>query len=416
MRRFYQSISLTFLIVISAVTFGAAMDDTSTEAERPSVIIENNVLYRNCLVGIRIQGTTPVALRGCRIHSNGMAGIAVDREAKVTVVGCDVSKNGTGGINVGEAEFTMVGDDTMPGNKVAKSGKTRSQGETDGLAVKILNNKIYMNNEGGIRSIPRNHTKVNLVVVGNDIYGNKKGGLRVENNTKLRAKGNDIYENGTLGIASMQSVVAPELDIYQNSVRFNGGPGIHVINGRTGNIGIRNNWVYNNQRSGIACGLVDDPDSELLDLKIINNTIVSNGSGGQGAGIRNDGEGKVIILNNVVAYNYVTGIMTKGCENYSHNLLFENGFVGEGTHSAGIAVDWAEAMQYAGCMAGGKGDLMGDPLFFNPDKYNFSLGGESPAIDAGSTASIYNDVSFPPSKGGDRNDMGATGGPYAIQK
>ncbi|MBW1858679.1 MAG: hypothetical protein JRI70_01065, partial [Deltaproteobacteria bacterium] len=65
MRRFYQSISLTFLIVISAVTFGAAMDDTSTEAERPSVIIENNVLYRNCLVGIRIQGTTPVALRGC---------------------------------------------------------------------------------------------------------------------------------------------------------------------------------------------------------------------------------------------------------------------------------------------------------------------------------------------------------------
>jgi hypothetical protein len=206
------------------------------------------------------------------------------------------------------------------------------------------------------------------------------------------------------------------LDIYQNNIRFNGGPGIHVINGRSGNIGIRNNWVYNNQRSGIACGLVDDPGSELLDVEIINNTVVSNGSGGQGAGIRNDGSGKVVILNNVVAYNYVTGIMTRGCEDYSHNLLFQNGFVGEGSHSAGIAVDWAEAMQYAGCMSAGKGDLMTDPLFINPDKYNFNLRRESPAVDAGSDEAVYKDVSFPPSRGESRNDMGATGGPYAVER
>ena len=416
MRRFWAHISLTIVILISTAPLGVATDDVSAEMGRPTVIMENNVLYRNCLVGIRIQGSTPVAVRGCNIHSNGMAGIAVDREAKVSVIGCDVSKNGTGGINVGEAEFTTVEDATVPKDRGAGLGKAGSREETDGLIMQILNSRIYMNSEGGIRSIPRNHGKVDLLVVGNDIYGNKKGGLRVENNTKLRAKGNDIYKNGALGIASIQSVVAPELDIYQNSVRFNGGPGIHVINGRTGGIGIRNNWVYNNQRSGIACGLVDDPDSELLDIEIINNTIVSNGSGGQGAGIRNDSNGRVIILNNVVAYNYVTGIMTKGCEDYSHNLLFENGFVGEGTQSAGIAVDWAEAMQYAGCMSGGKGDLMTDPLFANPDKYNFDLRGESPGVDAGSTTAVYNDVSFPPSKGESRNDMGATGGPYAIQK
>lgn len=416
MRRFWPWISLTILILIATAPFCVAMDDTSAEMGRASVIIENNELSRNCLVGVRIQGSTPITVRRCSIHSNGMAGVAVDREAKVTVIGCDVSKNGTGGINVGEAEFTTLDDVALSKDKGDRSGKSGGREETDGLMMWILNNEIYMNNEGGIRSIPRNRSKVSLVVVGNDIYKNRKGGLRVENDTKLSAEGNDVYENGTLGIASMQSVTPPELDIYQNSVRFNGGPGIHVINGRTGDIGIRNNWVYNNHRSGIACGLVENPDSELLDIKIVNNTIVSNGSGGQGAGIRNDSNGKVIILNNVVAYNYVTGIMTKGCEDYSYNLLFENGFMGEETHGVGLAVDWAEAMQYAGCMAAGKGDLMGDPLFVNPDKYNFDLQGESPAIDAGSATDIYNDVSFPPSRGTSRNDMGATGGPYAIEK
>jgi hypothetical protein len=82
----------------------------------------------------------------------------------------------------------------------------------------------------------------------------------------------------------------------------------------------------------------------------------------------------------------------------------------------GIAVDWSEAMQYAGCMSGGKGDLMTDPLFVNPDKYDFDLRGESPAVDAGSTTNVYNDVIFPPSQGTSRNDIGATGGPYAIGK
>ncbi|MBW1858620.1 MAG: right-handed parallel beta-helix repeat-containing protein [Deltaproteobacteria bacterium] len=415
-KRFCLSMSLAVVFLVGTVSFCAAADDAPADTGRYSVIIENNVLYQNCLVGVRIQGTTPVEIRRCKIYSNGMAGIAVDREAKVTVTGCDVSRNGTGGINVGKAEFTTLENNTIPISKVASSSEKRSQRETDGIAVKILNNKIYMNNEGGIRSIPRNHSKVDLLVVGNDIYENRKGGLRVENSTKLRAKGNDIHKNGTLGIASLQSHVPPELDIYQNSVRFNGGPGIHVINGLTGDMGIRNNWVYNNHRSGIACGLVDDPTTKLLDIEIINNTIVSNGSGGQGAGIRNDSKGKVTILNNVVAYNYVTGIMTRGCEDYSYNLLFENGYVGQEIQDVGIGVDWAKALQYAGCMEGGKGDFIGDPLFVNPDTYNFNLRSESPAVDAGSTTSIYNDVSFPPSKGGDRNDMGATGGPYAIQK
>ncbi|PLX47111.1 MAG: hypothetical protein C0612_11205, partial [Desulfobulbaceae bacterium] len=59
------------------------------------------------------------------------------------------------------------------------------------------------------------------------------------------------------------------------------------------------------------------------------------------------------------------------------------------------------------CPGREKGDLIGDPLFVDPGNYNFYLQDKSPAIGAGKD--VYQDSntsSF-------RNDMGATGGPYA---
>jgi hypothetical protein len=410
MCRFYRSIGFIIVVLLSTVVLYSGMEDTSAYAGPPSVVIEDNEIDQNSLVGIRIRGSTPVAINRCKIHSNGMGGIAPQREAQVTVTGCDITRNGDGGINIGEAAPTSAEDQI-------------AQSEEGGRAtrVQVIRNRIHNNDEGGIRSMPRPESGVDLSVVGNEIYKNKKGGVRIENDTKLTAKGNNIYQNGTLGIVALESVIPPEMDIYQNNVSFNGGAGIHIITGITGDIGIRNNWVYNNHRSGIACGLVGDPTSRELKVDIINNTIVSNGSDGQGAGIRNDSDGDVVILNNVVAFNNVSGIMTKVCGGYAHNLLFANGYVG----TVGVArvadeietqVNLSETLQYAGCMKKGKKDLIEDPLFVDPDNYNFDLRAESPGIDAGQDAAAYDDITFPPSKGTKRNDMGATGGPYAIQK
>jgi hypothetical protein len=276
-----------------------------------------------------------------------------------------------------------------------------------------VNNRVYGNDQGGIRSMPQGHRKVDLTIIENSIYRNRKAGIRVENNTKLTAKGNEIFKNGTVGIVSHESIVPPELDIYQNSVSFNHGPGIHVLNGITGYIGIRNNWVYNNERSGILCGLWSNPDDEQLNVKIINNTIVSNGRSGQGAGIINDSNGKAIIINNIIAYNYVTGIRVGACKGYSYNLLFANGDVANCCDDVHSAPYWIESLQLGGCGERAKGDLVCDPLFVDPDNYNFFLQDASPAIDGGKNMSIYEDASLPPSKGTKRNDMGATGGPYA---
>ena len=399
-------------ILICMVTHVSAIEDMPTKKGHDTVIIEDNELYQNNFSGINIRGDIPVTIKTCQIYSNGRAGINIDRQAQVTVSGCNVFQNGRGGINVREASHTTIEGSRIYMNNRAGVRIWRSRERaTHPSDVRISNNRVYMNGEAGVRSMPQRETKVDLAVVENKIYQNKHAGLRVENNTKLTARGNEIYDNRMAGIISHVSGTPPSLDVYQNRVSFNSGPGIHVVNGITGHIGIRNNWVFNNQSSGILCGLWSNPTSKALNVKIINNTVVSNGSSGQGAGIRNDSKGKAFIMNNIVAYNYVTGIRTRRCKDYSFNLLFANGDVGNCCQDPDSAPYWLEKTQFAGCPGRGKGDIICDPLFVDPDNYNFYLQDESPAIDAGH---VYNESSLPASKGKTRNDMGATGGPYAF--
>ena len=59
----------------------------------------------------------------------------------------------------------------------------------------------------------------------------------------------------------------------------------------------------------------------------------------------------------------------------------------------------------------GTGNIDEDPLFAGADDYLLSPG--SPCIDAGDPEPSCHDLCFPPSKSGERNDMGAYGGPDA---
>jgi hypothetical protein len=270
-----------------------------------------------------------------------------------------------------------------------------------------------MNGTAGVDSISRHESSVDLALIGNVIYKNAMAGLNTMAVSRLTARGNRICSNGAAGILSSETAVPPQLDIYQNTVSFNGGAGIYIQNGINGSLGIRNNWIFNNLYSGIVCGLVENPANKETAIEIINNTIVSNGSDERGAGIWNEGRGKVVMRNNIVAYNYTTGIRPSRCRGYSHNLVFANGDLPGGGEDADPLPAWVENRQFGGCPGAGKGGLIVDPLFVDPDNYEFSLQDGSPAIDAGDSKAIYHDLSCDPSKGTDRNDMGATGGPYA---
>jgi len=402
-------------VVVSLVCPGMAMGDMPVAGTRHFLIIEDNTLYQNSLAGVRIRGTTPVTITRSKIYSNGRAGVFADRDSQVIVTGCDVYANGRAGINIEKALSTTVKNCRIYRNKLAGIRVLAGgEEETGATEVRVADSRIYGNEQAGIRSMPGYDGRVDLSMVGNHVYQNKQAGIRVENNTQLTAQANKIHDNGTAGIISYESVIPPRLDIYQNRICFNRAAGIHVVNGIGGSVGIRNNWIFNNLRSGIACGLWSEPNIEQLNIEIINNTLVSNGSSDQGAGIRNDGNGRVLIMNNIVAYNYVTGIRAKGCKGYSYNLVFANGDIGRCCDDPRSAPYWIERFQYQGCPERGEKGLICDPLFVNPDHYDFRLQDGSPAIDAGKDIDIYNDRSFPPSKGTRRNDMGATGGSYAV--
>ncbi|RLB79081.1 MAG: hypothetical protein DRH24_13460 [Deltaproteobacteria bacterium] len=394
-----------------------AEEDIQSKIEHNVIIIEDNELYQNNLAGIRIRGSLPLTIKTCKIYSNGGAGIAITRQAQVMVTRCNVFRNEKAGINIDDAIRATIENCRIYKNRTAGIDICRTKEKERHISeINIANNKIYINNQAGVRSMLQSDGEVDLAITWNDIYKNKKAGVRVKNNTRLVARGNQIYDNGTGGIISLESAIPPKLDIYQNKLSFNGGPGIHVINGITGLIGIRNNWIFNNQRSGIVCGLWSNPTNELLNVEIMNNTIVSNGSDDQGAGIRNDSDGKAGITNNIIAYNFATGIKTKGCRGYSYNLLYANGDAVICRDDSASASKMFEREQFAGCSGKGKGNLIGDPLFVDLDNYNFCLQNESPAIDSGENVPIFDDTSFPPSRGKKRNDIGATGGPYAIKR
>ena len=382
----------------------AALESAPAGRGPGQILIEDNELYLNNRSGLRIRGTQPVTIRKSSIHSNGGAGIILERQADVTAVECKVFDNSEAGINIDEASRMVIKNSRVYRNMLGGVRILGKGGEEPPLLeVKIVDSRIYMNDRGGIRSMPQAEKKVDLTVTGSDIYRNKEAGIRVENTTRLTAMDNRIYKNGGSGIFSQLSAIPPVLDIYRNRVSFNQESGINIIDGITGAIGIRNNWIYNNHRSGIMFGFPDQSTGKLVNAKIINNTIVSNGGGGEGGGIRNESLGTVEIMNNIIAYNYNAGIITKHCRGYSFNLYYANGDSGNCCDDPYRAPFWVERRQISGCLARGRGDLITDPLFVNPDKYDFRLQDKSPALGAGHISSPDDDIS---STG---HDIGATG-------
>lgn len=391
-----------------AQTGSMTMEDVPGKRGPGSIIIEDNEIYQNNLVGIRIRGSLPVTIKKCQIYSNGETGIRFDTQAQAVVSGSSIFQNGRTGMQILESDRITIENNRIYKHPLAGVRILGSiENEKHKLLVRIAGNRIYLNQRAGIRAMPRPVGKIDLAVVGNSIYQNETAGVRVENNTRLTAEGNQIHDNGGAGIIAHESVIPPELDIYRNRISFNNGEGIQIVNGITGRIGISNNWIYGNYLSGIGVGLFHSPISKLDNIKIMNNTIVSNGSSYEGSGIRSDSKGKVIIMNNIVAYNYQTGIRTEDCGGYSYNLLYANGETGNCCADPGSAPFRIEWEQYAGCPGRKKGDLIGNPLFVDPDNYNFYLQDKSPAIGAGKDVYQDSNTSFY------RNDMGATGGPYA---
>jgi hypothetical protein len=169
--------------------------------------------------------------------------------------------------------------------------------------------------------------------------------------------------------------------------------------------------------------------------KFYNNLVINNRGGEDygGAGIWITGnrpnDHLVEVVNNTVAYNATRGPMTGSGGGTGGGLLvlsvkpiLRNNIFWGNTQAYGPSVTGQVDAKYNlnNSKMSGEGNINIDPLF-NPAGY--TLAALSPAIDAGDTSAKYLDLedagapgnALYPSQGSLRNDMGAYGGPYAMQ-
>jgi len=406
-------------------------NNSTTKRElTPQIIISDNLIYGNNVSAIHIRGNR-VCVEKCQIYQNGNAGIVVDNDSQVTIQENQIHDQEGAGIIVmgkGSVQANIVANQIYQ-NKMAglhfgiKSqipsqafGKnpfiqiTREKKDDEAEHTATLNvrdNRIYANGYTGLKCQPEypGHS-IHLMVSNNIFLKNRKGGIFIGNKVTGVVHNNSICENGKAGIASNKDKkYTPQLDIYQNTIRGNEKAGLDIIAANTGPIGICNNWILNNGGSGIRF--------KVTPVRIVNNTIVSNGNFAEGSGIEQQGKKTpFFIANNILAYNFKTGLSLKKRNNCSHNILYANAGGGNCCDDC-----YTSSKLVAGKQLGGgkrnEGDLICDPFFQNPDLYDFRLKEWSPAIDAGIVSPEFQDRLFPPSQGGKRNDLGATGGPLA---
>ncbi len=214
--------------------------------------------------------------------------------------------------------------------------------------------------------------------------------ILIENDSHVSIVGNKFFENtsGSHGAA---------LDISSSD---------EVI--------INQNIIANNSSSSLTGGIA------LLDaIPIITNNIIVNNTGTYGAFSIKTGS-DVILENNTIANNESTNgtpylfFIFNSFITINNNIIQDNGTIF-------FAPYGDPAITYT-CITGGftgEGNIDADPLFMQPtqgDGIDYDglsaqwwLQDDSPCIDAGNPDPIYNDPD------GTRNDMGAYGGPDALE-
>ena len=140
-----------------------------------------------------------------------------------------------------------------------------------------------------------------------------------------------------------------------------------------------------------------------------NEVKITSGAGTQikkGSGFYAEIEGdSSIIANSTFAFNKYEGLNCTGDTAKIMNSIFWD--------NVSIQLGGAANISYSDVQNGfqGEGNINFNPLF--QDTSNVIILDGSPCIDKGNPDPVYNDVYFPPSLGTVRNDMGATGGPFA---
>lgn len=293
----------------------------------------------------------------------------------------------------------------------------------------IIRNCVMTDNGGGGMSIINGFPRISGCIFSNNFSGGSGGGLSL---LYQAATTREILIENTIFVQNRSSWYGGGLFIQNanlrlRAVRFlrNNAPnGAGAMNANTSTLKADNCLVEGNSGPG---GAVDCSACE----SVWNTCIFRNNSGGglkhagwpmvlsasncivmdttSGEGISINGKGNVV--NCTVAYNSSSGIGAWSSEGIQiiNSIIFFNGYQITTYPNNTPTIAFCDVQN--GVV--GTGNINLNPIF--QSRSNLMLVVGSPCIDRGDTNSAYNDVCFPPSRGSERNDMGAYGGSGACR-
>lgn len=213
-------------------------------------------------------------------------------------------------------------------------------------------------------------------------------GLLIDNNSTVIISDNIFFENSS-------TLLGAAIDVNSSD-----------------NVEIIRNKIANNSTSSNTGGIGCLASSPLIS----NNLIINNEGGAAGAISLKNGSDPLIINNTIANNNTACGaiFIFNSDPEISNSIIMQDGDLFN-------ILNGSVEITYS-CISGGytgSGNIDADPLFIEPSagngisfnglEANWMLQPNSPAIDAGNPDPIYNDLD------GSRNDMGAYGGPNALE-
>ena len=208
-----------------------------------------------------------------------------------------------------------------------------------------------------------------------------------------------VFGGGIYCAPSSSPAIVGNVISKNNAARFGGG-----LFSCKASPSVRNNRITENETSGSGGGIF----CRRASLRVTNNIIWKN-KAESGGGISCE-RSSCAMVNNTIAENRATyggGLFFHGGSVRIINTIFRNNEddLYAGRISPAVRPDHSNISD--GDFLGLNGNIKDDPLFADPKNGDFHLMPDSPCINGGNPAPIYNDPD------GSRNNMGAFGGPGA---
>jgi Calx-beta domain/Divergent InlB B-repeat domain/Chitobiase/beta-hexosaminidase C-terminal domain/Immunoglobulin domain len=394
---------------------GLVFNDASTNSQVQYCVIEGAANS-----GLQLQGT-PLLLQNCTIANNtsGGNGGGIKTDSSITLKNCLIRNNSAsayatrtmgGGIYCsGNSGSAVVLTDCTVANNSVGGDPVYGGGVGCDSAVVLVQDSIFSGNSA-------------LALANGFAFSQAYGGA-VYTGTSLSGTGTEFLAN-TVGArtSSGGGVYASTVALTNCSVTSNQGYIGTQVTGSGGGIScgslqlyaclVTGNAVYFGGGGACSCSTIAAAIycGTAMNLE---NCIIANNPTGNGAG-----KSEAVILasavpatiGNCVFYNNGIGALG-GMNGTVRNSIFLQNPVGTGSSSLSINYSLVPGTN----SIVGTNNIDDSPIATTAifaDTTTFLLAASSPAIDAGDPDPAYYDAAFPPALGGNRNDLGAHGGPW----